>query len=105
MEANSLYRLPSLDGMRGSDDAMGSPSERIGDVDPEMDAVDDRLAVSEMLSILPEREQTIVYLRFFEGLTQSEIAQQIGISQMHVSRLLVRSLETLGTHTAAAAES
>jgi RNA polymerase sigma-B factor len=105
MEANSLYRLPSLDGMRGSDDSSGSPSERIGDVDPEMDAVDDRLAVSEMLSILPEREQTIVYLRFFEGLTQSEIAQQIGISQMHVSRLLVRSLETLGTHTAAAAES
>ena len=49
-----------------------------------MDAVDDRLAVSEMLSILPEREQTIVYLRFFEGLTQSEIAEQIGISQMHV---------------------
>ncbi len=105
MEANSLYRLPSLDGMRGGDEAGGSPSDRIGDVDPEMDAVDDRLAVSEMLSILPEREQTIVYLRFFEGLTQSEIAQQIGISQMHVSRLLVRSLETLGTHTAAGAES
>src|SRR4051794_21274512 len=105
MEANSLYRLPSLDGMRGGDESSGSPSERIGDMDPEMEAVDDRLAVSEMLSILPEREQTIVYLRFFEGLTQSEIAQQIGISQMHVSRLLVRSLETLGTHTAAAAES
>jgi RNA polymerase sigma-B factor len=105
MEANSLYRLPSLDGMRGGDDSSGSPSERIGDIDPEMDAVDDRLAVSEMLSILPEREQTIVYLRFFEGLTQSEIAEQIGISQMHVSRLLVRSLETLGTHSAAAAES
>ncbi len=105
MEANSLYRLPSLDAMRGGDESTGSPSERIGDLDPEMDAVDDRLAVSEMLSILPEREQTIVYLRFFEGLTQSEIAQQIGISQMHVSRLLVRSLETLGTHTAAAAES
>ena len=44
-------------------------------------------------------------LRYFDGLTQSEIAQQIGISQMHVSRLLVRSLETLGTHSAAAAES
>jgi RNA polymerase sigma-B factor len=97
MEANSLYRLPSLDGMRGGDDSAGSPSERIGDLDPEMGAVDDRLAVSEILSILPEREQTIVYLRFFEGLTQSEIADQIGISQMHVSRLLVRSLETLGT--------
>jgi len=105
MEASSLYRLPSLDGMRGGGDSNESPSERIGDLDPEMDAVEDRLAVGELLSILPEREQAIVYLRFFEGLTQSEIAEQIGISQMHVSRLLVRSLETLGTHTVAAAES
>ena len=48
--------------------------------------------------MLPEREQTIVYLRFFEGLTQSEIAARVGISQMHVSRLLVRSLETLSEH-------
>ena len=55
--------------------------------------------------MLPEREQSIVYLRFFEGLTQSEIAERVGISQMHVSRLLARSLETLGSHTAAAAES
>ena len=62
------------------------------------------VAVSEMLSVLPEREQTIVYLRFFEGLTQSEIAEQIGISQMHVSRLLARSLETLGEHASAVAE-
>ena len=60
--------------------------------------VHDRVAVGEMLAVLPEREQRIVYLRFFEGLTQSEIAEQIGISQMHVSRLLVRSLETLGEH-------
>jgi RNA polymerase sigma-B factor len=57
-----------------------------------------------MLSLLPEREQKIVYLRFFEGLTQSEIAEQIGISQMHVSRLLVRSLETLGGHATMVAE-
>ena len=52
-------------------------------------------------SVLPEREQNIVYLRFFEGLTQSEIAEQVGISQMHVSRLLARSLETLGEHASA----
>ncbi len=57
-----------------------------------------------MLAVLPEREQQIVYLRFFEGLTQSEIAEQIGISQMHVSRLLVRSLETLGSHAALVAD-
>ena len=107
MEASSLYRLPSLDGLRGggADDSSSSPSERIGDVDPEIAAVDDRVAVGELLAILPERERTIVYLRFFEGLTQSEIAEQIGISQMHVSRLLVRSLEKLGAHTAAVAES
>jgi RNA polymerase sigma-B factor len=57
-----------------------------------------------MLAVLPEREQKIVYLRFFEGLTQSEIADEIGISQMHVSRLLVRSLETLGQHASLVAE-
>jgi RNA polymerase sigma-B factor len=107
MEAGSLYRLPSLDGMRGGggDGSTDAPSERIGDMDPEIEAVDDRMAVGELLAILPEREQTIVYLRFFEGLTQSEIAEQIGISQMHVSRLLVRSLEQLGAHTASVAES
>jgi RNA polymerase sigma-B factor len=96
MEASSLYRLPSLDGMRARDDSGTSPSERVGNIDPELEAVDDRVAVESLLTRLPEREQRIVYLRFFEGLTQSEIAEQVGISQMHVSRLLVRSLETLG---------
>jgi RNA polymerase sigma-B factor len=104
MEASSLYRLPSIDAIRSGDDAAGAPAERIGDVDPEMGAVDNRLAVGELLSLLPEREQTIVYLRFFEGLTQSEIAEHVGISQMHVSRLLVRSLETLSAHTGAVAD-
>ena len=105
MEASSLYRLPSIDAIRSGDDAAGAPAERIGDLDPEMGAVDNRLAVGELLSLLPEREQTIVYLRFFEGLTQSEIAEHVGISQMHVSRLLVRSLETLSAHTGAVADS
>jgi RNA polymerase sigma-B factor len=100
MEASSLYRLPSLDSGRPDDDGGGSPSERIGGFDLELDAVENRVAVGELLSVLPAREQKIVYLRFFEGLTQSEIAEQIGISQMHVSRLLVRSLEALGQHAA-----
>ncbi len=100
MEASSLYRLPSLDSGRPDDDGGGSPSERIGGPDVELDAVENRVAVGELLSVLAPREQKIVYLRFFEGLTQSEIAEQVGISQMHVSRLLVRSLEALGQHAA-----
>ena len=45
--------------------------------------------------MLDERERTILHLRFFEGLTQSQIAQQVGISQMHVSRLIRRALEKI----------
>ena len=103
MEASSLYRLPSLDGIQARDEAGTSPSDRIGEIDPEIDAIDDRVDVESLLTRLPEREQRIVYLRFFEGLTQSEIAEQVGISQMHVSRLLVRSLETLGAGASAGA--
>ncbi len=98
MEAGSLYRLASLDSRRSDDDSARSPVQRLGELDHELGAVENRVAVEAMLALLPEREQKIVYLRFFEGLTQSEIAEQIGISQMHVSRLLVRSLETLGGH-------
>ncbi len=104
MEAGSLYRLASIDAGRSDDESSPSPAQRLGAIDPELTAVDDRVAVSEMLAVLPEREQKIVYLRFFEGLTQSEIAEEIGISQMHVSRLLVRSLETLGQHASLVAE-
>jgi RNA polymerase sigma-B factor len=104
MEAGSLYRLASIDAGRTDDESGSSPAQRLGGLDEEMVAVDDRVAVSEMLAVLPEREQNIVYLRFFEGLTQSEIADRVGISQMHVSRLLARSLEALGEHASAAAE-
>jgi RNA polymerase sigma-B factor len=105
MEASSLYRLSSLDAGRPDDDpASGAPSERIGAPDAEIDSVEDRVVVGELLSTLPEREQRIVYLRFFEGRTQSEIADEIGISQMHVSRLLVRSLASLGQHASVSSE-
>jgi RNA polymerase sigma-B factor len=95
MEASSLYRLASLDGSRGDDAGGAAATERLGELDSELDAVENRVAVRGLLAMLPEREQRIVYLRFFEGLTQSEIAERVGISQMHVSRLLMKSLETL----------
>jgi len=98
MEAGSLYRLQSIDGQ--ADDEAPSPSARLGEADEELEAVEDRVVVEELLRELPEREQRIVYLRFFEGLTQSEIAAEVGISQMHVSRLLVKSLDVLAARAA-----
>jgi RNA polymerase sigma-B factor len=100
MEATRLYRLPSIDA--AGPDGDPSTDARIAQVDEDLDAVHDRLAVSDLLAVLPPRERRIVYLRFFEGLTQSEIAESIGISQMHVSRLLTKSLETLGQNRALA---
>ncbi|GGX59833.1 SigB/SigF/SigG family RNA polymerase sigma factor [Streptomyces fructofermentans] len=62
--------------------------DSLGESDPGFDRVIDREAVRPWLAALPERERTILYLRFFRGMTQSRIAAQLGISQMHVSRLL-----------------
>jgi RNA polymerase sigma-B factor len=64
-------------------------------VEEEFDLVDQREALAPLLAELPERERRILLLRFFGGLTQTEIGAQIGISQMHVSRLLSRTLERL----------
>ena len=56
---------------------------------------EDRAVLAPGLAALDDRERRILQLRFFEGLTQSQIAQQVGISQMHVSRLIRRSLEKM----------
>ena len=93
MEANRAYATQSLDAQLPGDDR--SLGDTIGSDEPGMDDVEVRMVVGDLLETLPEREQAILRLRFFEGLTQTEIASQVGISQMHVSRLLSRSLETL----------
>jgi RNA polymerase sigma-B factor len=87
MEALECFSALSLEAeMPGTDGyALG---DAIGGTDPAYDVVVDRVAVTPCLRRLPERERTILYLRFFGGMTQSRIAQQLGISQMHVSRLL-----------------
>ncbi|HWL43972.1 MAG TPA: sigma-70 family RNA polymerase sigma factor [Ilumatobacter sp.] len=75
----------------------GSPAgSRLADQrDPGYGGVDDRDAVAGLLARLPERERTIVELRFYGGLSQSQIAERLGISQMHVSRLLRATLERM----------
>jgi RNA polymerase sigma-B factor len=92
LEAGQRYRATSIDVPDRQD---GTLSSRLGQVDPGCSATDDRLLLALSLADLPERERTIIELRFVEGLTQSEIAAQVGLSQMHVSRLLAASLAQL----------
>ena len=95
MEAGSLYRLVSLDGSVTPDDEGGELAACLGDDDPEFERIEHRSEIAELLNVLPARERRIVELRFFESMTQSEIAEHVGVSQMHVSRLLNRSLDRL----------
>ncbi len=95
MEAGGLYRLTSLDGTTSGDEDSAELTTMIGEDDRGYERVEQRSQLYELLGTLPERERAIVYLRFFDGLTQSEIATRVGISQMHVSRLLARSVEQL----------
>ena len=103
MEAGQAYRFASLDAPAPGEEG-GSMATALGENDRQMTDVEHRVALSPLLSKLPERQQKILHLRFFEGLTQSEIAQQLGISQMHVSRLLARSLAQLRAAAAPADE-
>ena len=92
MEAGFGYRSPSLDapGPEG-----GSLGDRVGESDKNFDLVDSRVTVMPELAALPERERSLIIMRFVEELSQVEIAERLGISQMHVSRLLARSLAAL----------
>ena len=91
-EAYSTRSLSQPLGHDGSDEEM---QDVLGVQDAGYEEVEDSVLVEAGLSALDERERRIVELRFFDGLTQSEIAARIGISQMHVSRLLRRALYTM----------
>ncbi len=94
LAANS-YQTSSLD--RPVNDGEGSLplSDVVGGLDSRFEHIEDRHTVVPLLQRLPERERAIVTMRFFEGMTQSQIAERIGISQMHVSRLLTKILQDL----------
>ena len=95
MEVGGAYRSASLDAPVGETRDGSGLAERLGAADSNFDLVEHRAVIERALGSLPEREQTILRLRYFDELTQSEIAEQVGVSQMHVSRLLARSLADL----------
>lgn len=97
----SCFRPWSLDApTRGDEAPFGTTLE---DEDPPWDKVDDRLWLWPQLSSLPPRAQRIIYLRFFEDRTQQQIADELGLTQYHVSRLLSRHLAELREKMAEAA--
>ncbi|MEU9350321.1 RNA polymerase sigma factor SigF [Streptomyces griseoloalbus] len=91
MEALESFSTLSLDAELSSDDDGYSLADTLGASDSAYDVVVDRESAKEGLRRLPERERAILYMRFFEDMTQSRIADRLGISQMHVSRLISRS--------------
>lgn len=94
--AGSSYNTLSIDsGGGGGDEGTPAIMDTLGDVDPRLDQIENRESLRPLLAGLPERERTVLLLRFFESLTQTQIAERVGISQMHVSRLLAKSLARL----------
>src|SRR6476469_8263287 len=96
LESGRAYSSLSLSsGGTQEDGEELDPLESIGSEEHQYEVSEDRAVLAPGFRVLDERERMILHLRFFEGLTQSQIAQQVGISQMHVSRLIRRSLEKI----------
>ncbi|NDL60020.1 SigB/SigF/SigG family RNA polymerase sigma factor [Phytoactinopolyspora sp. XMNu-373] len=95
LESATAYSAVSLDAPETSAETGAAPLEVIGHDDEALEGVENREAIARILSTLPERERRIIVLRFFRNMTQSQIADEVGISQMHVSRLLSRTLANL----------
>jgi RNA polymerase sigma-B factor len=93
LESAHAYTLTSLDAPTGDEDL--ALRDQIGSEDETIELLEYRTSLTPLLDELPPRERTMLYLRFFKGMTQSEIAEKLGISQMHVSRLLAKTLTTL----------
>lgn len=93
MEASQAYATSSLDAPASDEGA--ARIEVLGSDDPSIALLEEWASIAPAVRDLPRRERTVLYLRFFRGLTQSEIAREVGVSQMHVSRILSQTLRTL----------
>lgn len=95
MEAAVAYDATSLDAPRGGDEEAQSYADSLGEEDERFELIEYGMTIAPTLKALPERDRVVLHLRFVEDLTQSEIAERIGVSQMHVSRLIRRALARL----------
>ena len=96
LEIAQAYNFTSLDAPIDADDGGSTTfADQLGSEDEQLENLEYRASLAPEMEKLPERERRILYLRFFKGMTQSEIAGRLGISQMHVSRLLNRTLMRL----------
>jgi len=96
LETGQAYATLSLSAPSGGEEGDDlDPLESLGQLEHEYEVSEDRAVLAPGLKVLDDRERRILHLRFFDGLTQSQIAQQVGISQMHVSRLIRRALEKI----------
>jgi RNA polymerase sigma-B factor len=98
MEAGAAYRATSLDARRPGDEEGLTLGDRLPSEEAASRPAEVRVLVGQLLDTLPEREAEILRLRFYDELTQTEIAERVGISQMHVSRLIRRCLLDLRAH-------
>jgi RNA polymerase sigma-B factor len=97
IESSHAYATLSLDASDDSDDGPPAMLATLGTLDANIEQVVVRESIKPLLEGLDEREKRILLLRFFRNMTQSQIAEEIGVSQMHVSRLLTRTLAQLRT--------
>ncbi|MFN8089936.1 MAG: SigB/SigF/SigG family RNA polymerase sigma factor [Mycobacterium sp.] len=98
--AGDAYQLRSLDAPVSDSDSDGEGrcvADTIGDLDRQLEAVTDHETVCSLLATLSDRERRIVEMRFFDSMTQTQIATEIGVSQMQVSRILTRTMAKLRT--------
>ncbi|MCW2791542.1 MAG: polymerase, sigma 28 subunit, SigD/FliA/WhiG [Nocardioides sp.] len=95
IESSNAYSTLSLDATDDNDDNTSTMLDALGIDDPGLEHVEIRESIKPLLDRLEPREKKILLLRFFKNMTQSQIAEEIGVSQMHVSRLLNRTLEQL----------
>ncbi|MET9215731.1 MULTISPECIES: RNA polymerase sigma factor SigF [unclassified Nocardia] len=93
--AGNAYQPTSIDAASVGRDSDASLLDTLGEEESQFDRVEEYIAVRPLLAGLPERERRILTMRFFESMTQTQIAAQLGISQMHVSRILAKTLARL----------